>query len=67
MKKGGKLATLTESWDAMIFENDDCMAVLDKESFGITHIDVFTGDEGTLELPEITEMKMIYQAVKHLI
>ncbi|MFP4470195.1 MAG: putative selenate reductase subunit YgfK [Bacteroidales bacterium] len=67
MKKAGKLATLTESWDAMIFENDDCIAVLDKETFEISHIDIFTGNEGTLELTEITEMKLIYEAVKHLI
>jgi len=67
MKRNGALSVMSENWDAMIFENDDCMAVLDKKSFEIEHIDIFDGNEGVIELPEITEMKMIYKAVTNLI
>ncbi|MBE0639743.1 MAG: putative selenate reductase subunit YgfK [Bacteroidales bacterium] len=67
MKKNGNLSILSENWDAMIFENDDCMAILNKKTFAIEHIDVFTEKGGSIELPEITEMKMIYQATKNLI
>lgn len=67
MKKEGNLSVLSENWDAMIFENDDCMAILNKKTFAIEHIDVFSDKGGSFELPEIAEMKMIYQATKNLI
>lgn len=67
MKKNGNLSVLSENWDAMIFENDDCMAVLNKKTFAIEHIDVFTDKGGSIELPEITELKMIHEATKNLI
>ncbi len=66
MKKDGNLVTLTENWDALIFENDDCMAVLNKETFAIEQIDNFT-DKNILELPEILEIKIIYRVVKYYI
>jgi putative selenate reductase len=66
-KTNGKLSIITENWDAMIFENDDCMAVLNKKTFEIESIDVFSDAKGKISLPEITEMKMIYDATKHLI
>jgi putative selenate reductase len=67
MKRNGTLNVISENWDAMIFENDTCMAVLNKETFHIEQIDVFTGEKGKIKLPEIAEMKMIFQATKHLI
>lgn len=67
MKKDGKLSVLSLNWDALIFENDDCMAVLDKNTFEIEHIDIFTDSKGTFDLPEITEMKIIFNAVENLV
>ena len=67
MKKDGKLSVLSLNWDALIFENDDCMAVLDKNTFEIEHIDIFTDSKRTFDLPEITEMKIIFNAVENLV
>jgi hypothetical protein len=43
------------------------MAVLDKNTFEIEHIDIFTDSKGTFDLPEITEMKIIFNAVENLV
>lgn len=67
LKANNKLNIMSENWDAILFENDDCMAVLNKKTFEIEHIDVFSDLGGKISLPEITEMKMIYDATKHLI
>lgn len=67
MKKNNSLSILSENWDALIFENDDCMAILNKKTFNIEHIDVFKDKGGSIELPEIAEMKMIYETTKYLI
>ena len=67
LKKNGNLAMLTENWDAFIFENDDCMAVLDKADFSIQQISVFADESETLNLPEIAEMKMLFKVVKDLV
>lgn len=67
MKKNGNLSIISENWDAMIFENDDCMAILNKKTFEIEHIDIFTDIEGNIDLPEIAEMKMIFEATSNLI
>lgn len=67
LKSNGNLSVISETWDAFIFENDDCIAVLNKENFEIEHIDILSGEKGTLKLPEIAEMKMIYLATRHLI
>lgn len=66
LKKEGNLTTLTENWDALIFENDNCMAVLDKMDFSIQQIDMFVDVEGIYEIPEIAEMKILFKAVKDL-
>nr|NQU93251.1 hypothetical protein [Bacteroidota bacterium] len=66
MKKNGSIATLVKNWDAFIFENDLCMAVLNKKTFAIEHIDVFVDDDH-IEIPEIPEMKMIFFATENLI
>ncbi|MCK9270473.1 MAG: hypothetical protein M0P50_08560, partial [Bacteroidales bacterium] len=66
LKKEGNLTTLTENWDALIFENDNCMAVLDKMDFSIQQIDMFEDVDGIYEIPEIAEMKILFKAVKDL-
>ncbi|HZK08955.1 MAG TPA: FAD-dependent oxidoreductase [Bacteroidales bacterium] len=66
LKKDGNLTTLTENWDALIFEDDNCMAVLDKVNFKIQHIDMFIDVEGIYEIPAIAEMKILFKAVKDL-
>ena len=60
------ISTLTENWDALIFEDDNCMAVLDKVNFKIQHIDMFIDVEGIYEIPAIAEMKILFKAVKDL-
>lgn len=67
LKNDGKLAQLTENWDAYIFENDDCMAVLEKETFNIQQITIFDDDIQILEIPEIAEMKMLFKTVTNLV
>jgi len=67
LKRGGNLAMLTENWDALIFENDHCMAVLDKGTFRIAQITVFDDSIETLEIPEITEMKMFLKVLKDFV
>jgi putative selenate reductase len=66
LKKEDSLATLTENWDALIFEDDNCMAVLDKVNFKIQHIDMFIDVDGVYEIPAIAEMKILFKAVKDL-
>jgi putative selenate reductase len=66
LKKEGNLTTLTENWDALIFEDDNCMAVLDKVNFKIQQIDMFVDVDGIYEIPEIAEMKILFKAVKDL-
>lgn len=66
LKKNGNLAMLTENWDAFIFENDNCMAVLDKADFSIQQISIFD-DSDEMQLPEIAELKLLFKAVKDLV
>jgi len=67
LKKDGNLAMLTENWDALIFENDDCMAVLDKATFNIQQVTIFDDAIQILSIPEITEIKMLLKVVKDLV
>ncbi|NCA86536.1 MAG: FAD-dependent oxidoreductase [Clostridia bacterium] len=67
LKKEGNLTTLTENWDALIYEDDNCMAVLDKVNFRIQHIDMFIDVEVVHEIPAIAEMKILFKAVKDLV
>lgn len=67
LKKDSNLSMLTENWDAFIFENDDCMAVIDKESFKIQQVSVFNDDENTFRLESLAEMKMLLKVVKTLV
>lgn len=63
MKNDAHLATLTIDQDDLVFENDDCLAVLEKDTFKIAQIDNFS-DKDVVEIPEIQEMKMIYDLMK---
>jgi len=67
LKNKGNLAQLTENWDAYIFENDDCMAVLEKETFNIQQITIFDDDIQILEIPEIAEINMLFKTVTGLV
>jgi len=67
MKFENTLATLSENWDAYIFENDDCMAVFEKNTFGIQQFEWLGDDNIEIELPEVPKMKMILDATRNLI
>ena len=67
LKYKGNLAQLTENWDAYIFENDDCMAVLEKETFNIQQITIFDDNIQILEIPEIAEINMLFKTVTNLV
>lgn len=66
LKRNGNIFTLTEFWDAVIFENDDCNVIMEKKSLKIEQIDIFTNDDHKMVLPDLAEMKILFKAVKHL-
>lgn len=66
-KKHGNLSVLSEMWDAWIYENDNCMIILNRDSFEIEHIDLFNNDIKSMVLDEIAEMKLILDAIPHYI
>lgn len=67
MKTKNSSATLTENWDAYIFENDYCMIVLDKNTLGIQQFEWMGEDEFEIEIPEIPQMKILLEATRNLI
>jgi len=67
MKTEKSSATLTENWDAYIFENDHCMLVLDKQTLAIKQFEWMGEDDSEIELPEIPKMKLILEATRNLI
>jgi len=67
MKTKNSSATLTENWDAYIFENDYCMIVLDKNTLGIQQFEWMGEDDFEIELTEIPQMKILLDATRNLI
>jgi putative selenate reductase len=66
LKRDGNIFTITELWDAVIFENDDCNVIMEKKSLKIEQIDIFTNTDKKMVLPDLAEMKILFKAVKHL-
>ncbi len=67
LKKDGNLSMLTENWDAYIFENDDCMVVIEKENFKIQQVSVFSDNNDPFQLESLAEIKMFLNVVTSLI
>ena len=67
MKFENSLATLTENWDAYIFENDYCLAVFERNTFEFQQFDWMGDDNTEIEIPEIPKMKLILDATRNLI
>jgi putative selenate reductase len=67
MKTKNSSATLTENWDAYIFENDYCMIVLDKNTLSIQQFEWMGDDDYEIEIPEIPQMKILLDATRNLI
>ncbi len=67
MKTKNSSATLSENWDAYIFENDHCMIVLDKNTLDVKQFEWMGDDDAEIELPEIPQMKILLEATRNLI
>jgi putative selenate reductase len=64
LKRNGNIFSLTEFWDAVIFENNDCNVSMNKKTLKIEQIDTFSTSDKKLELPELAELKILFNALK---
>jgi len=67
VKSNGTIGTFTETWDAFLFEDDNCTAIFNKETLEVEHVDIFDDAISDLNFSNIPEMFTIFNATKDLI